>query len=120
MELTQIRIQGSCYDAAVTGRTRDGDWGGRESKSITLRMDYAAAEALFRDNVPWAILYRPAAQPDGSAEDAQPAEPVEYDNSAYCVAGDITDHRDGTLTVKMGKLTVLEETLLKIYGGENP
>ena len=32
------------------------------------------------------------------------------------MAGDITDHRDGTITVKMGRLTALEETLELIYG----
>ena len=45
-------------------------------------------------------------------------DPAEFDNSDFCVAGDVTDHRDGTVTVKMGKLTALEETLLMIYGGE--
>ena len=38
----------------------------------------------------------------------------EWDNSDYCVAGPITDHRDGTLTVKMGKYTQLEEALRQI------
>jgi hypothetical protein len=31
-----------------------------------------------------------------------------YDNSDYSLAGDIIDHRDGTITVKMGKLTAQE------------
>lgn len=38
----------------------------------------------------------------------------EWDNADYCVAGPITDHRDGTLTVKMGKYTQLEEALRQI------
>ena len=29
----------------------------------------------------------------------------EYDNSDYCILGDITVHRDGKVTVKMGKPT---------------
>ena len=29
----------------------------------------------------------------------------EWDNSDYCVAGPITDNRDGTITAKMGKKT---------------
>ena len=32
----------------------------------------------------------------------------EYDNSDCCLAGDVTDHRDGTITVKMGKPTAAE------------
>ena len=29
----------------------------------------------------------------------------EWDNADYCVAGPITDNRDGTITAKMGKKT---------------
>lgn len=112
--MVQVKIGGGSYEALVTGRLRDSDWGGRESKSITLEMDYETAMALFQNNAAWSIRYQPAAS---DAETSQ-TEPVEYDNSAYCVAGDLTDHRDGTVTVKMGKLTELEETLLMIYGGE--
>lgn len=32
----------------------------------------------------------------------------EYDNSEYSLAGDITDHRDGTVSIKMGKPTEAE------------
>lgn len=46
---------------------------------------------------------------DGGTETVQ-----EWDNADYCVAGPITDHRDGTLTVKMGKYTQLEEALRQI------
>lgn len=37
----------------------------------------------------------------------QPYEEI-YDNSEYCVAGPITDNRDGTVYIKMGKPTELE------------
>ena len=40
----------------------------------------------------------------------------EYDNSDYCIAGDIIDHRDGTVSVKMGKPTA-EELLSMIMEG---
>ena len=46
---------------------------------------------------------------DGGTETVQ-----EWDNAGYCVAGPITDHRDGTLTVKTGKYTQLEEALRQI------
>jgi hypothetical protein len=41
----------------------------------------------------------------------------EYDNSAFILAGDLTDHRDGTITVKMGRLTPLEEAYEILFGG---
>ena len=31
-----------------------------------------------------------------------------YDNSEYSIAGDIVDHRNGSITVKMGKITAEE------------
>ena len=33
---------------------------------------------------------------------------VDYDKSLYCVAGDIVDHRNGTITIYMGKKTASE------------
>ena len=42
---------------------------------------------------------------------------VEYDNSAFSVRGDIIGHQDGTVSVKMGKLTDLEEAYELLYGG---
>ena len=38
----------------------------------------------------------------------------EQDCSDYCVAGPITDNRDGTLTVKMGQYTQLEKALQEL------
>ena len=55
-------------------------------------MDYAAAAALFVDGLSWSIVCQ---------EEGQPEE--EYDNSEYSMVGDITAHRDGTLSVLMGK-----------------
>ena len=44
-------------------------------------------------------------------------DPIEEDCSEYSVAGSITDNRDGTVTVKMGKPTDAE--LLNIIMGGN-
>ena len=43
---------------------------------------------------------------------------TEFDNSDFCVLGDITVHQDGTCTVKMGKETDEEKLLMLLYGGE--
>lgn len=72
-------------------------------------MDYATAINTFADDVPWSIL---AEQPVANANGEVETITEEYDNSDYCLAGDITDHRDGTVTVKMGKYTDLEITLM--------
>ena len=100
-----IKINNQTYDAAVSGTARDGAWGNRESKSITIPMDYATAAATFVDDVPWSILYQPPEYYDPETQQMVTPPVEEYDNSDYCILGDITVHRDGTVTVKMGKPT---------------
>lgn len=97
------------YPASIAGKITDRDWGGRESKAVTLTMTHAAAVQLFVDGLSWSIVQRDtvlAYASDGSpiAETAE-EQVQEWDNSDYCVAGPITDNRDGTCTCKMGKKT---------------
>lgn len=117
--MTQVIIGAQQYDAAVSGKTRDPDWDYRASKSITLAMDHNTAASLFQNGAAWSILHQGQAYEDPETGEMVTPEAVTYDNSDYCVAGDITDHRDGTVTVKMGRLTALEETLELIYGGDS-
>lgn len=97
------------YPASIAGKVTDRDWGGRESKAVTLEMTHAAAVQLFVDGLSWSIVQRDtvlAYASDGSpiAETAE-EQVQEWDNADYCVAGPITDNRDGTITAKMGKKT---------------
>ena len=84
-------------------------WDNRETKSITLKMTYAEAITLFVNGLVWSIVVQNDI--DGEIHE------TEYDNSEYNLAGDIIDHRDGTITVKMGKLTDLEEAYEIMFGG---
>ena len=102
--MTSIAINNQTIPAAIFGRIRDRDWDDRESKSITVSMTYEQAKSLFVDDVPWAIVYQEDGYVDEAGETITP-EPVVYDNSDYSVSGPITDNRDGTVTVKMGKIT---------------
>ena len=106
--MTQITLNNQTYDATVSGTSRDTAWGNRASKSITLAMDYATAMETFVDDVPWAILYQGPDYYDPELQQMVTPEVEEYDNSDYCVAGPVTDNRDGTVTVKMGKPTAEE------------
>ena len=92
------------------GKMKDDEWDGRESKTIHLEMEYEQALELFVDDISWYIVTTSDTYPE--------AVTGTFDNSAFCLAGDITDHRDGTLSVKMGKLTDLEEAYEILYGGE--
>lgn len=111
---TFLLVNGKEYPATFDGLMRDTNWDNRESKTINLTMTYAEAIKLFVDDLVWSIkcYYEPA-------DPSQQGEIEIFDNSDFKLAGDITDHRDGTISAKMGKLTDLEETLEIIYGGIN-
>ena len=84
------------------GQVQDHKWNLRESIELTLSMTYSAAIALFKDNMQWSLV------DDGTV----------YDHSDYSIAGDIVDHRDGTISIKMGKPTDLELAYELLYGGK--
>lgn len=117
--MTYIKIRGALYPAEINGRMQDNEWDNRESKAITLEMDYATASALFVDGLAWSIVQEQEVPTRDNEGNRTGTEVVtdEWDNSEYCLAGDITDHRDGTITAKMGKLTDLEEAYEIMLGG---
>lgn len=111
--MTYVKINGTTYPAVINGKHVDREWNERESKTITLEMAYADAAALFVDGLAWSILMDvEQEQEDGSTITVQ----EEYDNSEYSMAGSITDNRDGTLAVKMGKPTQIETLESQITG----
>ena len=104
-----IKINETLYPAHVVGKIPDTEWDKRSSKAITLEMDYATAMSVFVDGLAWSIVM---------VEMVDGVEQVEeFDNFDYCIAGPVTDNRDGTMTVKMGKLTELEEAYEMLLGG---
>ena len=129
--MTYIKIHDTLYPATVSGRAADKDWDNRASKAITLEMSYEEASKLFVDGLAWSIVQQnevPTYQVDENGklvldESGAPIQTgtemqeTEFDNSEYNLAGDITDHRDGTITAKMGKLTDLEEAYEIMLGG---
>ena len=114
-----IKINETLYPATIVGKLVDKEWDNRSSKAITLEMDYATAIELFADGLAWSIVQQenlPVFDENNNVTDMEVQE-HEFDNSEYNLAGDITDHRDGTITVKMGKLTDLEEAYEIMLGG---
>ena len=111
--MTYVKINGTTYPAVINGKHIDREWNDRESKTITLEMAYMDAIGIFVDGLAWSILMDvEQEQEDGSIVTVQ----EEYDNSDYSMAGSITDNRDGTLAVKMGKPTKIEMLESQITG----
>lgn len=117
--MTFVKINDTRYPATVSGRITDSSWDNRESKSITLEMDYKTAIDVFVDGLVWSIVgqHDVPVYDDKGIQIGTEVKDTEYDNSEFALAGDITDHRDGTITVKMGKLTPLEEAYEMMFGG---
>ena len=89
---TYIKINSINYPAEIYGHVRDTAWDGRESKVIILELTIEEALALFTDNVQWSIVYGIQVIPQDD----------------FIIAGPITDNRDGTVSVRMGKATATE------------
>lgn len=106
-----IKVNNTEYPATVNGNRTDRSWDGRDTKTIYLTMSHDAVAALLPDNTPWSIVQRDMV--DVLDEQGKPTGETkevvnEYDNSEYSLSGAITDHRDGTVSVKMGKPTEAE------------
>ena len=125
-----VKVGDKKYPASITGRIHDSEWDERSTKEITIETTYEDALTTFVDNVTWSILQEVEQFVEKRDENGEPivseeGEPImtteivleEFDNSDYNIAGDITDHRDGRITIKMGKLTELEEAYELMFGG---
>lgn len=111
---TYVEINNIKYPAVITGRLKDHDWDDRASKEITIEMTYMDAINIFVNDVQWNIVQDVEHQIEKLNDNDEITfenviEQEVYDNSEYNIAGDIIDHRNGKVTVKMGKPTAEEQ-----------
>lgn len=102
-----ININGRQLDGRVDTRMIDTAWDGRESKAITVSMSYLEAIELFVNDVSWSVSVN-VEDKDGSVRQ------ITNDMSEYAISGPITDNRDGTVTVRMGKYSESELMLIPL------
>ena len=100
MNNTYIKINSINYPAEIYGHVRDRDWDNRESKVIVLALSIQEALDLFVDGLQWSIVYGIQIIPQDE----------------FIIAGPITDNRNGTVSVRMGKPTAAEVSSV-ITGG---
>lgn len=106
-----IKVNGQEYPATLIYNYKDRNWDMRETQTVHLTMPYAQAAALLPSGTPWSNVFRETVDkldndrnPTGETEEVV----TEEDMSAYSLSGAITDHRDGTVSIKMGKPTETE------------
>ena len=106
-----LKVNGQEYPAKFISKYQDLNWDKRETQTIYLTMSHDAVAALLPSGTPWSIVLRETVNKldnDGNPTGETEERVQEYDNSAYSLAGDITDYRDGTVSIKMGKPTEAE------------
>ena len=119
---TYIRINDTTYPAVVNTKLEDRYWDYREVKIIHLEMPAHEAANIFVNNAKWytvetEMVSHPMVNVNGETYYEHTEEEIVTTNDDFCIAGEIVDHRDGTITVKMGKhtpaelLNMLEEVL---------
>lgn len=125
--MTYIKVNDTLYPATIDGQMQDYAWDGREAKKVTMKGTYAEILALLPDGTKWSIVSKDTITATG--EDGTPlldengapkvTERVsEWDNSDYSMSGPVTDNRDGTVSIKMGKPTDLEDAMGLLLGGK--
>lgn len=108
-----VSINNRLLPATISGMLHDESWGGRSSKHIMVELTYQEALELFVDDVDWSIIEINSVpvvvlNDQGEEELIEQEEETVWDNSEYSIAGDIIDHRNGFITIKMGKPTAEE------------
>ena len=119
---TYIKVNNTEYPAEINGNPKDRSWDGRDTKTITLTMTTTEVATLLPDNTPWSIVQRETVDKlDNDGNPTGETEEVvnEWDNSAYSLSGAITDHRDGTVSIKMGKPTETETLRAQLEDAEH-
>lgn len=108
-----VKIGTTKLPAWVKKRKRDPEWNYRDVAEVTVTAEAETVKELFADGVDWDLVQELAPYVDlDIGEEVVPAPKI-VNHGEYCVPGAIIDHRDGTVTIRMGKITA-EEALAEL------
>lgn len=117
-----LKVNGQEHPVTHISKYQDTSWGGRSTQTLYLTMSHDEAAALLPSGTPWSIVQRDTVDKldENGMLTGQTEEVVnEYDNSVYSLAGEITDYRDGTVSIKMGKPTEVETLRAQLEDAEH-
>lgn len=103
---TYLKVNNTETPCEAAEHYRDIAWG-RPTCTVTIKASAAEIAALLPNNAPWSLIEREDVLDESGSPTGQTVD-NERDMSEYSIAGDITDHRDGTVSIKMGKPTETE------------
>lgn len=109
-----IKVGGQEYPATLIYNYKDRNWDMRETQTVQLTMPYAQAASLLTTGTPWFNVFRETVDKldnDGNPTGQTEEVVTEEDMSAYSLANEIVDHRDSTVSIKMGKPTETENAV---------
>lgn len=109
------KINNMEYPIIAVTNYQDTKWNNRQSIRLFFNENYNTVKSLLADKITWALIEKETNEKD--TDDMSVTE-IETDMSDYCIAGEITDHRDGRVSIKMGKKTN-EEQLKEIEEAYN-
>lgn len=97
---------------------RDSAWG-RSTCTVTIKGSAADIAALLPNGAAWSLIEREDVLDESGMPTGQTVD-HERDMSEYSLSGDITDHRDGRVSIKMGKPTETESAKATVtaFAGE--
>lgn len=117
-----LKVNGQEYPATCIYIYKDRNWDMRETQTVHLTMPYAQAAELLTTGTPWFNVFRETVDKldnDGNPTGQTEEVVTEEDMSAYNLAGEIVDYRDGTVSVKMGKPTEAETLRAQLADAEH-
>ena len=117
-----IKVNGQEYPATLIYNYKDRNWDMRETQTLYLTMTHDEAAALLPSGTPWSNVFRETVDKfdnDGNPTGETDEVVTEEDMSAYSLAGEITDYRDGTVSIKMGKPTEAETLRVQFEDAEH-